>query len=269
MTHLQSEPRGTRDVTQTITFEQPLNERIRIFLRIEQLVQRFEYCLGGQTRWDTHCALTTLLEIAELAARGDIKSELMKELKRQTSNLEALEEMPGVDKGSLHAVIDGHRRLIDRLHGLSGHPGGQLKGNEFLNSIKQRTVIPGGTCDFDLPAYHHWLAQPVEVRHGHFETWMRPFKQINEAAAMILDLIRQSSRPERVRAVTGFYQQNLDADQPYQLIRITLSAGAPQFPEISAGKHRFSVRFLEQNDLATRASQAQGDIDFSLACCAL
>lgn len=252
-----------------IVFEQPLNERIRMFLRIEQLVERFNYCISGQTKWDSHHALITLLEVMDLAARGDLKSELMKELKRQTANLEALQATPGVDQESLRAVVDTHHHLISSLHSQNGHPGGQLKNNEFLSSLKQRTVIPGGTCDFDLPAYHHWLTRAVEQRHGDLEGWMAPFKRIHEASAIILDLVRKSAHPRPELAAKGFFQQNLDADQPFQLIRVTLPQESPYFPEVSAGKHRFSIRFLETQNLETRPSQIQADVEFSLACCSL
>ncbi len=252
-----------------ITFEQPLNERIRTFLRIEQLFQRLEYCLGGQSVWNTHYALTTLLEIADLAARGDLKSELMKELKRQVANLERLSTAPGVNRAQLQTIIDQHRKLIDTLHGLSGHPGSQMKNNEFLNSIKQRTAIPGGTCDFDLPAYHHWLSQPVEARHEFVRAWIKPFTTIHEAAGVVLSLIRESATPVKTRAAKGFYQQNLELGQPYQMIRISVPETSPHFPEISAGKHRFTVRFLQHTNLEARASQTHDNIDFELTCCSL
>ena len=31
-----------------------------------------------------------------------------------------------------------------------------LTGNEWLMSIRSRISIPGGTCEFDLPAYYAW-----------------------------------------------------------------------------------------------------------------
>lgn len=256
-------------VNPQIAFEQPLNERIRMFLRIEQLIERFEYCLRGETKEDSHHALITLLEVMDLAARGDLKSELMKELKRQTANLEALQAAPGVDQESLQAIVSSHHRLIDSLHSQNGHPGGQLKNNEFLNSIKQRSVIPGGTCDFDLPAYHYWLTRPIEHRNTDLRGWLEPFQQIHAASAIILDLVRKSANPRPERAVNGFFQRNLDPDQPFQMIRVLLPREASCFPEVSAGKHRFSIRFLEIGDLASRPSQVRTDIDFSLACCSL
>ncbi len=256
-------------MTRLLTFEQPLNERIRTFLRFEHLMKRFRHSAGGDSRWDSHCALSALLEIADLAARVDLKSELMKELKRQISNLEALSASPEVDQDQLQRVMRGHRDLVSRLHGQPGQLAGVLKHNEFLNSLKQRAVIPGGTCDFDLPGYHHWLGRPPAERQRDLEAWARPFRQLNEAATVILSLTRHSARPERLVAAAGFFQRQLDPSAPVQLIRIAIHALSPYYPEISAGKHRFSVRFLEPKNLELRPKQTQGDVEFELSVCAL
>ena len=256
-------------MTSNIVFEQPLNERIRTFLRIEQLMQRIEYFISGDHSWDSHCAITTLLEVSDLATRGDLKSELMKELKRQMNNLEDLKQIPEIDQSHLQQFIDHLRQHIDTLYELSGHPGAPLKHNEFLKSIKQRIVIPGGTCDFDLPAYHFWLAQSVTERRATLNKWIEPYKKVYDTICIIMTLIRDSAKPQEVCATRGFYQRQLDNDQPYQLIRVLLPSTSQHFPEISAGKHRCTVRFLMLNEPESRPSQIQEDIDFNLACCSL
>lgn len=258
-------------MTQKIVFEQPLNERVRMFLRIDRLIQRFAHYIHGETVWDTHCALVTLLELADLAARGDLKSELMKELERQIKNMEGLSHIPGVDRAHLQRIIDQHRAHVNALHDLTGQPGDQLRSNEFSNSIRQRLSIPGGTCEFDLPAYHYWLSQPVAIRHRTLGSWIEPFQHIHQSVRLILQLIRDSVIPAKLCAAQGFYQQNLEVNPlyPYQLVRIALPSNSPVYPEISGGKHRFAVRFLELPSVESHAAQTSEDIEFELACCAL
>jgi cell division protein ZapD len=256
-------------VTDIIIYEQPLNERLRTFLRVEQLMRHFDQFLSRYTPLDTHGALMLLLEIINLAARVDLKSELMMELTRQIANLERLDQMPQVDSSRLRGIVGRHNKLIESLHGLSGQPGGELKNNEFLNSIRQRAVIPGGICEFDLPAYHFWLSQPVSERHGVLKAWIAPFLEIHAAIVDILRLIRESATPQQAHAEAGFYQQNLDLSQPYQIIRLLLPANAGYYPEISAGRHRFTVHFLRQASFDTRGVQVDEKVDFALACCAL
>lgn len=256
-------------MTSQIVFEQPLNERIRTFLRIEQLMHRIDYFITGDHAWDSHSAITTLLEVSDLATRGDLKSELMKELKRQMSNLEGLKQIQEIDQFHLQQFIDTLHQHIDTLYELRGHPGAPIKNNEFLKSLKQRIVIPGGTCDFDLPAYHFWLSQPATERRATLNKWIDPFKKVYDTISIIMTLIRDSATPKNTCAAQGFYQLQLDNDQPYQLIRVLLPTCSLYFPEISAGKHRCTVRFMMLNELESRPSQIQDDVEFKLACCSL
>jgi cell division protein ZapD len=256
-------------VTNLIYYEQPLNERIRAFLRLEQLLARFDHHIEQATTWDTHCAISTLIEIYTLTTRGDIKSDLMKELEREIANLAPLADDPHVNNAELQRVVHKQRAAIDKLHGMSGQLGQHLKNNDFIGAIRQRSALPGGTCDFDLPVYHFWLAQPADKRHTQLAEWIEPYAQIQEALALVLTLVRRSAVLHPQVAKNGFYQQNLDPSGPHQLIRIALPHDATCHPEISAGKHRFSVRFLVSTSLDARATQTQETIRFDLAVCAL
>jgi cell division protein ZapD len=256
-------------VNDTITYEQPLLERMRLFMRIEELMHRFRFSLEGKSGWETHCALTTLIEILDLTNRVDLKRELMKELERQIANLSRLVSEPSVDQDRLNRIIDQQRALIEEIHTINGQLDQHIKANDLFGSIRQRNAIPGGTCDFDLPAYHYWLARPASERRELLHTCSRPFQEINEAVGLVLKLIRNSAEPRTTVAPRGFYEQALDSSVPWQMIRITLPSDTPCYPEISAGRQRFSVRFLKPGDMTQRARQCEQDITFELACCAL
>jgi len=251
-----------------IHFEQPLNERIRTFMRIEDLYTRCQYYINKEKAFDSHSALSTLFELMGLASRGDLKRELMKEIKRQLTNLQQLHSIPSLDKEKLQNIISSHNDLINQLDSLPGQLVGHLKDNNFINSIKQRSTIPGGTCDFDLPAYHYWLTQPANQRKQTIDAWLEPYGIINNTVKHCLDLIRNSSEIESCTAANGFYQRNLDQNQPNQLIRVIIDESEKCFPEISAGKHRFSIRFLQQPDPNQYPKQIERDIKFKLSCCA-
>ena len=250
-----------------VIYEQPLNERIRAFLRLESLFQQVRHHLGGPTPWDSRATITTLLDILNIFGRSDLKTEVMKELDRHTANLARLENNPDVDRAQLSGLLDDLEALIDELHGINGPLGAHLKGNEFLASIQQRSAIPGGTCDFDLPAYHYWLQQPAEDRIRDLAAWLECFDVIARAIRLILRLTRGSTLLEPAQAEAGFYQQNLPADTPCQMVRVALPASSPFYAEISGGRHRFTVRFMEQPTVNERASQTDQDVEFELACC--
>jgi cell division protein ZapD len=85
---------------------------------------------------------------------------------------------------------------------------------------------------------------------------------------MTLRLIRSSIGFKQETATDGYYQQSLDSHQSHQLIRVKLPASVNVYPEISGGKHRFTVRFMIF-DINQRAQQSTETIPFQLSCCAM
>ena len=255
-------------VQENVVYEQPLNERVRTFLRLECLFTGAYAHVDGPSPWESRMVLGHLLDILAICGRTDLKTEVMKELERQTALLEALRHNPEVDRGRLVALLEQLETLVDGLHAMTGQPGQSLRGQELLNAVRQRSSIPGGTCHFDLPGLHHWLHRPAEERSAQLRRWLEQLEPVRQAIALLLRLIRQSARPVRQQASGGFFQQALDPNAPTQLLRVTLPAASPCYAEISAGRHRFTVRFLRPGPEG-RAVQAEEDVDFLLACCTL
>jgi cell division protein ZapD len=251
-----------------ITYEQPLNERIRTFLRLEFLFQQANHGLQHRSPWDTRASLTNLIEILNVFGRTDLKTEVIKELERLTAILSRLEANPDVDSTKLNVIMDKIDLLVDRLHSYQGQVGQELKDNEFLTAIKQRSSIPGGTCDFDLPVYHYWLKHAAEERDAQMRRWLSAFDTFRTAIDLVLRLVRESASIKQETASGGFYQQSLDTGTPYQLIRVSLPVDVDCFAEISGGKHRFTVRFMEMNGF-DRPFQTNRDVAFTLNCCAI
>lgn len=250
-----------------IVYEQPLNERIRTFLRLEFLFQQVRSHLFRHSAWDSRAAINTLFDIVNVFSRSDLKTEIMKELERQAGFLERLAANPQVDKSRLEDILNDMDVLIDRLH-TTNNQAFELRGNELLNSIKQRSSIAGGCCDFDLPAYHLWLSQPEEKRIIDIQKWLEPFEAIQEAIKLIMRLIRESAQPSNEIAEGGFFQTSLEPNSITQLIRVTLDADAPYYAEISGGKHRITIRFMEPY-VYERPKQTNQNIAFKLYCCTL
>jgi cell division protein ZapD len=257
-------------VTETIIYEQPLNERVRIFLRLEFLFAQAAHHLRGGSAWDSRSTLNSILEILNIFGRTDLKTEVLKELERHCTTLGKLQINPDIDKARLGNVLKELESLSSRLHKATGGPvAADLRKNEFLSSIQQRSAIPGGTCDFDLPAYHFWLKRPASDRAGDLAGWLSRFEVIAQAIQLILRVIRDSAELRTVTAQHGFYQKSLDANHPCQLVRVAVSEEVPYYAEISGGRHRFTVRFLESSLQDGHMRQATGDVGFKLGCCAI
>lgn len=252
-----------------LIFEQPLTEHIRTFLRLEHLFSQFHQHTKHKTAWDTHSAVKAILNILSMLGRGDIKRETIKELERQNTNLQSFIEIPGINHGKLTNIINNQKSCLQELHAISGIIGHELQQHELLNAIRQRLSMPGGLCEFDLPIYAHWLSQPYEKRSEILNQWFAPFKTLNNAIDLILQVIRDSADAIDESAEDGFYQKNLDSNLTCLMIRVMLPDDTIVFPEISAGKHRFTIRFLKTGNMANRPEQDKSNIDFKLACCIL
>ncbi|HTG96229.1 MAG TPA: cell division protein ZapD, partial [Burkholderiales bacterium] len=138
-----------------ITYEYPLNERIRTLLRLEDLFERSRHFIARTDQHDHHMALLTLFEIMEVAGRADLKSDLLQELERQKQVLLSFRNNPDIAEDALAHVLRDIEQASQALFSMTGKIGQYLRENDWLMSIKQRTGIPGGACEFDLPSYHY------------------------------------------------------------------------------------------------------------------
>lgn len=248
-------------------YEQPLNERMRTFLRLDFLYQQTLYHEEREDAWSTRAAMSSLLEILAITARGDIRSEVLKELERQMAVMHDYQSRPGVDGARLRAILENLTRLRSELNAAGALFMQRLRDSEFLNSIKHRSSIPGGTCEFDLPDYRHWLDQPFEVRAAAFADWMSTIRPLCDAVTELLWLTRESARPRPETALGGTFQVVFERDNPSQLLRITLPPGTSLFPEVSGSHHRCSIRFMLWTDVTQRPVQTTEDVPFLLTVC--
>ena len=256
-------------MTEYYVYEQPLNEKVRAFLRLEKLFQQYAFHLKHGSDWNNRVAVDSILEILAYTTRSDIKLEVLKELERQHSRLERLSKRPQIDQSQLSSVLKNIQKRIGELQAISGQVGQDTKNVELLTAIAQKSSVPGSICDFDLPALKHWLTLAKDKRQKHIEKWFQPFGHLDRAVQLILDVLRHSAENTEEVAQNGFFQKSLDTNQAIQLLRISIPADGVCYPEISAGKHRFSVRFMKNEDPAMRPEQCQEDVDFKLKMCAI
>ncbi len=248
-------------------YEQPLNERMRTFLRLEFLYQQILYNSEIEADFAARTTLSTLLEILAILSRGDIRSEVHKELDHQVATLERFQSQPAVDARRLQTLIQNlvlSRKQVARI-GIGFLQ--SLKDSEFLNAIKNRSAIPGGTCEFDLPEYSHWLRQAHKRRQQDLKLWIDDIRPICDAVTEVLWLIRESAQPADKLAINGMYQHNTQKDVNCRVLRVSIAEDSSLFPEISGSQHRFTVRFLEWSTVNSRAVQTGHDVPFQLSIC--
>lgn len=250
-----------------ITYDYPLNERIRTLLRLEDLFEKTAHFTRGEGPLEHHVALVTLFEIMDVASRADLKVDLMQELERQRQILLSFRNNPAISEEALSGALYEIEQASSALLAMAGRIGHYLRENEWLMSIKSRAAIPGGVCEFDLPSYHYWLNQPAEERQGDLAGWIAPVQPIRDALAIVLRLLRASGRPEAVTASRGQYQLVMSG-RSAQMLRLRLGSGAPYIPEISANKYALNIRFTSPGG-ELRPRQAEADVVFELTFCNL
>ena len=250
-----------------ISYDFPLNERLRTLLRLEDLFAKMSYFTEKANAVDHHAALSVLFEILEVASRSDLKSDLLQELERQKRQLSALHNNPEISEDALDAVIGEIDNISSRLFGMSGKIGQHLRDNEWLMSIKQRACIPGGTCEFDLPSYHYWLHQDAMLRRNYLNEWLAPLLSISDSLNIILKLMRESGKTHNFTAHQGSFQQ-MQGGRVAQMLRLSLDATLPCIPEVSANKYVLNIRFITDN-YAAKSILYEQDVAFNLTFCSL
>jgi len=250
-----------------ILYEYPFNERIRTYLRLERLLDRLGQLLQREHALDHHFALHTLFELLEVGARSDLKTEVLKDLERLKQQYLGYRGNPAISEAALEQFI---ARLESNYGVLQecGKIGQALAEHEWLSAVRSRIAIPGGTCEFDLPAYHDWLHCNPEQRQLDLQGWAQALAPLLDPVQVLLSVLRESAHPQKVMALEGHFQQTLPQGKTYQLLRLWIDPQLKLVPEISGNRMLFAVRLM-QRDLDCKPQLANtADVELEFTLCA-
>ncbi|HSW94345.1 MAG TPA: cell division protein ZapD [Gammaproteobacteria bacterium] len=253
-------------IENVITYEQPLNELIRVCLRLEQLFFQVDHQVRDTSIFGTRSIIALIIDILQLLERPDLKAKLAKELTHQMQLLAKLEKTPEIDHVKLSNLLKQLDELGRWLIESSGRLGQHLREIELLNTLRLHLATPGGGCNFDIPVYHYWLQQPAEKRLETVKSWLAEFNKIRLTNDLILKLVREESKTQQKTASNGFHQELLDPQTNLRLIRVMVPKDIVAYPEISLGRHFLSIRFYAPT-IQERAAQYQHNISFWLTYC--
>jgi len=249
-----------------ILYEYPFNERIRTYLRLEQLFRRLDELVARTHPLDHHFAIQTLFEIMEVGARSDLKSDILKDLERLKQQYNGYRGNPAISEAALDKFIERIDTCFNALHEDAGKVGHALTENEWLMGIRSRISIPGGTCEFDLPAYHHWQHQTPELRQEELAGWARQLAPLATPVLMLMSVLRESGQAQKVMASAGQYQQSLPQGRAFQLLRLWIDPATGLIPEISGNRLLFAVRLMQRgtDGKLQLASDRQAELEVTL-----
>jgi cell division protein ZapD len=248
-----------------ILYEYPFNERIRTYLRLEHLFLRLAELMSRSEALDHHFALTTIFEVMDVGARADLKSDVLKDLDKQKQILNGYRGNPAIAESVLNKVIGQLDHCFNSLNGLAGKAGQALTENDWLMSIRSRVGIPGGTCEFDLPAYFAWQHRSVDDRQRDLQRWASTLAPLAESIHLLLKMLRDSGSPQKVVALGGQFQQNLPQGRTFQLLRLSIDSALQVIPEISGNRLMVSIRLMRHgDDDRLHASGEEGAFELTL-----
>lgn len=250
-----------------ILYEYPFNERIRTYLRLEHLFRRLGELVPADSALSHHYALVTLFEIMDVAARADLKSDVLRDLEKNKALFNSYRGNPAIAEAVLDQIVAQLERNFAALNAVSGKIGSALSDNEWLMSIRSRVGIPGGTCEFDLPAYFAWQHRSGTARCADLVRWAATMAPLAEAIYLLLKLLRDADVPYKVIAVGGQFQQTLPQGRSFQLVRLRIDSRLGLIPEISGNRLLVSVRMMKHG-ADDRLQPCPDDTPFELTLCA-
>jgi cell division protein ZapD len=251
-----------------ILYEYPFGESIRTMLRLEHLFDRLTTLMWREAPVDHHFALATIFEVMDVASRADLKSDLLRDLDRYKAQFMSYRGNPAIQESVLDEVLARIERVHHGLHQLQGKAGQTLASNDWLMSIRSRINIPGGTCEFDLPAYYAWQHLPAAQRQTDLQQWVASLSPLADALKLMLGLLRDAGHPHMVAAPCGQYQQSLKENRSPLLLRLRIDPGLGLIPEISANRLMVSVRLMRPDAEGKLKIASDVDAGFELTLCA-
>ena len=250
-----------------ILYEYPFNERIRTYLRLQELFDRLGTLLARTDAIDHHFALITLFELLEVAARPELKSDVLKDLEKQKQVYNSYRGNPAISEKALDGVIAQLDAHFESLNAQVGRLGQGFNENDFLNAIRSRAVVPGGTCEFDLPAYHAWKHLDAGKRRADLSQWTAPFAPLAQSIGLLMQMLRESGMTQKVMATQGQLQQNLPQGRTFQLLRLRIDPSLGLTPEISCNRMLVVIRLMQQQ-ADGKQSASSDDVPFEMTLCA-
>lgn len=237
-------------------------------LRLEHLFDRLGLLMHREDPVDHHYALSTIFEVMDVASRADLKTDVLRDLDRYKTQFMGYRGNPAIEESILDEVLARIERAHSGLNQMQGKAGQSLAANDWLMSIRSRVSIPGGTCEFDLPAYYAWQHEPVAKRQADLQRWVGTLTPLADALKVMLGLLRDAGHPHMVAAPCGQYQQSLKENRSYQLLRLRIDPALGLIPEISANRLLVSIRLMQPDADGKLKIAADTDAGFELTLCA-
>jgi len=248
---------------QVSIYEEPVQEKVRKFIKIEFLFNKLFYFKHKENKNDNYIALLALCELYGILSRSDIKSELIREIENQNNYFKKIKEIPEANSEKLSSVLEKQKVLLQLIHGVESNYLEYLDNDILFKTIAKNSINP-----LQPTSVEFWLSRDIVLRENQINLWTEPLLFIKKSVDFILEVIRKSGRFEDKLAEKGFFIEKLDPKKNILLIRITLTSDLYYYPQISVGKQRLNIMFMSKDDKNNLISHKE-DVAFILTTCVL
>jgi cell division protein ZapD len=251
----------------TVAYELPLHEHIRVLIRLESLLEMFIKHYQSPEATSIFLALKSLDDILSVLERNNIKKYMGSEIGDIKTSLGSWRKSPKVDVAVIDSMIDDLNRYGNRV-AVTVDAISNIADLDFIKNFRQRVNVPGGTSLVDFPRFHYWLKHDVEATLGILALHAQSISYCHKMVSHVLKIIRQGAEVSKRTAEGGFFQESVDKNVEYKLMRVVLPEDAPCFAEISGGRYHVTIRMVT-DDWESGISSYKQDVDFVLEKCSI
>tara|TARA_B100001564_G_scaffold150858_1_gene126840 strand:- start:386 stop:1159 length:774 start_codon:yes stop_codon:yes gene_type:complete len=250
---------------QVSIYEEPVQEKVRKFLKLEYLFDRIFYFKSKEDKRDNYNALSAFSELYEILSRSDIKSELIREIETHNTYFSKIKniEQSQADENKLNSVLEKQELLLKLIYNVESNYLDYLE-----DDVLYKTIIKNCFSTLQPASIEFWLTRDIMLRETQIDLWLEPLLFIKKSVDFILQIIRKSGTFNDKLAEKGFYIEKLNPIKNILLVRITLTSDLYYYPQISVGKQRLNIMFMSKDD-KNNLIRYQDDVPFILTTCIL
>lgn len=251
--------------SQVTIYEEPVQEKVRKFLKIEYLFDRIFYFKNKEDRKDNYNALLALAQLYEILSRSDIKSELIREIETHNTYFIKIKKVAEAqaDLSKLNSVLEKQDLLLKLIYNVESNYLDYLD-----DDVLCKTIIKNCFTTLQPTSIEFWLTRDIILRETQIDLWLEPLLFIKKSVDFILEIIRKSATFNDKLAEKGFFIEKLDPKKNILLVRVTLTSDLYYYPQISVGKQRLNIMFMSKDD-KNNLVRYKEDVPFILTTCVL
>ena len=253
----------------SVIYEFPIDERLRYFLRYEDIMHKAEHYLSLK---DDVAVLKQLRRLLDFTGNHDLRSELLHQLEQQKTTLRRFESANKINFDKLQKHLNGVEMALERMHAFR-MPQSMYNSHEFLTTAMRQISLQSGLCSFDFPQLQVWRQRSWRDRNMELMDWLSPFREFATNVALSLELTRKSGDFTRNKANDGCFTNNPEHQLArsvgaLKMVRVKLAI-ATCYPIMSAGTQLLTIHFMHQGSFAEQPGKTDNDVNFEIAYCSI